>query len=116
MSPARSRARLRAGSARCDGRVAAGLPDPDRSPSVHPVLQTLDAFAFGAVIAAEERAAFLEAVAEDAAAAVLAARRQRLDRTLEAVERVRPSIHRHLKRLVVVVAAGFAGRHGITSR
>src|SRR5262245_16806138 len=45
-------------------------------------------------------------------AAVLACRCERVDRAFEAVEGVRRAVHAHLKRLVVIVAAGFTSRHG----
>src|SRR5262245_18582421 len=65
----------------------------------------------GAVLAAEEGAVLLEPVADDADAAVLAGRRQRMDRAFEAVEGVGGTVHADLKRLVVVVSAGFTSRH-----
>src|SRR5215510_13856502 len=43
--------------------------------------------------------------------AVLAARRQRVDRAFEAVEGVGGTVHADLKCLVVVVSAGFASGH-----
>src|SRR5258707_9706551 len=42
---------------------------------------------------------------------MLALRRQGMNRTLEAVERMRLAIHYHLKSLIIVIAAGFACRH-----
>jgi hypothetical protein len=84
--------------------------------SLDSVAQTLDTLALGAVVAAVERAALLEPVADDPDAAVLAGRRERVDRALEAVERVRFAVHRDLKCLVVLVTAGLAGRHGCTLR
>src|SRR5262249_45221205 len=56
----------------------------------------------------------LHAVADDPAAAVVAARGEGVDRALEAVERVGGAVD-HLERLVVVVAADFAARHGRSS-
>jgi len=63
------------------------------------------------MLAAKEGAVLLEAVPDDADAAVLAGRRQRVDRAFEAVEGVGGAVHGHLKRLVVVVSAGFASGH-----
>src|SRR5919199_4228874 len=62
--------------------------------------------------AAEHPPAGLDAVADDLAPAVLAGRCHRVDRALERVERVglAPTLDRH--RLVVVVAADLACRHG----
>src|SRR5215475_3159963 len=65
----------------------------------------------GAMLAAEEGAVLLEPVADDADAAVLAGRRQRVDRAFETVEGVGGAVHADLKRLVVVVSAGFTSRH-----
>src|SRR5262245_8955469 len=64
------------------------------------------------MLAAEEGAVLLESVADDADAAVLAGRRQRMDRALEAVEGVGGTVHADLKRLVVVVSTGFTSGHG----
>src|SRR5262249_42827030 len=65
----------------------------------------------GAMLAAEEGAVLLEPVADDPDAAVLAGRRQRMDRAFEAVEGVGGTVHADLKCLVVVVSAGFASGH-----
>src|SRR5262249_55581694 len=65
----------------------------------------------GAVLAAKEGAVPLESVADDADAAVLAGRRQRVDRAFETVEGVGGTVHADLKRLVVVVSAGFTSRN-----
>src|SRR5262249_35637137 len=77
-----------------------------------PVAQAGDAHDLGAVLTAEERAVLLQPVPDDMDAAVLAGRCQRVDRAFEAVEGVRRAVHAHLKRLVVIVAAGFTSRHG----
>src|SRR6266702_8140487 len=61
-----------------------------------------------AVRAAVELAARLDAVADDVAAAVLAMWRERLDRTLEAVEHVVRPRRDHLEGLVVLVSTHFA--------
>src|SRR5262249_24465380 len=65
----------------------------------------------GAMLAAKEGTVLLEPVADDADAAVLAGRRQRVDRAFEAVEGVGGTVHADLKCLVVVVSAGFASGH-----
>jgi hypothetical protein len=62
--------------------------------------------------AAVYRPARLDAVAEDAAAAVPARRGERLDGTLEAIEGVGLPRQGDGKGLIVVIAAGFAPRHG----
>jgi len=64
-----------------------------------------------AVDATEDFSARFDAVTDNAAAAVRANRRQRVDCALEAVEGVTLSTHDHFKRLVVVVLANFACRH-----
>src|SRR6187401_1522920 len=48
---------------------------------------------------------------DDAAAAVGARRRQPMDRTLEAVERMRLAVHDDLESLVILVPASFAACH-----
>src|SRR5438093_81533 len=65
----------------------------------------------GAVRAAVEVPVDLDAVTDDRARAVLADRRQLLDRALEAVEHVPVPGRRHFERLVVVVPAHFADAH-----
>src|SRR5215510_2275271 len=73
--------------------------------------QAGDANGLGAMLAAKEGAVLLEPVADDADAAVLACRRQRMDRAFETVEGVGGTVHAGLKRLVVVVSTGFTSRH-----
>jgi hypothetical protein len=63
------------------------------------------------MIAAEKGARLLQAMPEDAGAAMIAGWRKRVDGAFEAVERMRLAVHRDLKRLVVVVAASFARSH-----
>jgi len=75
------------------------------------IAQTAHAFAFGAMLAAEEGSCLLEAVTNNANAAMCACRRQSMDRALEAVEDMGCTVLNHLKRLVVVVPTGFADRH-----
>ena len=64
------------------------------------------------MITAEEAAIGLEAVSDDANAAVLALWREHVDRALEAVERVLLTAVTDGERLVVVVAAVIADGHG----
>ena len=59
--------------------------------------------------AAEERAACFEAVADDSASAVAALGRERVDGAFETVEVVRNAVDENFNRLVVFVAATFAG-------
>src|SRR5688500_2147252 len=65
-----------------------------------------------AVLAAEHLPAVLDAVADDAALAVRAGRRQLLDRALEAVEGVRVAVgHLHREGFLVAVTADFTSSH-----
>ena len=66
------------------------------------------------MLAAEESTLPLEAVADNTDAAVRAGRRQRMDRAFEAVIGVSLAAQNHLKRLVVIVPAGFADCHDTT--
>jgi hypothetical protein len=66
------------------------------------------------VIAAEKGTRLLQAVSQDAGTAMMAGRRECMDRAFEAVERMRFAVHHDLKRFVVVVAASFASSHAVT--
>jgi hypothetical protein len=66
----------------------------------------------GAVSATEKAASHLNAVADDAALAMLANGSDRLDRTFEAVESVPRAGSNDFKALVVIVSANFALCHG----
>jgi len=61
--------------------------------------------------AAEDLSVRFDAVAYDAAIAVRANGRQRVDRAFEAIESVTLSANNDFKRLVVCVLANFTGRH-----
>jgi hypothetical protein len=65
----------------------------------------------GAVDAAEDLPDCLHAMSDDSAVAMRTNRRQRVDRALEAVERVMLAGNDHLKRLVIFVFANFACSH-----
>ena len=73
--------------------------------------EALDAFMLGAMYAAEDGVAVLNTVADDAAAAMRAGGRERLDRAFEAVEDHGAAAHGDLEALVVVVAALRASAH-----
>src|SRR5262245_50554380 len=73
-----------------------------------PVAQARHARVLGALDAAEDGAVLLDAVADDAAAAMSALRRQRVNGALERIEGVLVVAHRDRERLVVIVAADFA--------
>jgi len=64
-----------------------------------------------AVDTAEDLLVCFNAVSDDSAMAVRANRRQRVDRALEAVERVMLAGNDHFKRLVIFVFANFACSH-----
>src|SRR5687768_2547332 len=70
----------------------------------------------GAVNAAEILAARLHAVTDDPALAMVASRREHVDRALEAVEDVRLSVHDDRERLVVAVSAVLADVAGLAAR
>jgi hypothetical protein len=53
----------------------------------------------------------LDAMADDAATAVLARRGERLDGAFKAIEGVHGASHGDLKGLIILIAAGFAPRH-----
>src|SRR5262249_51263759 len=90
-------------------RAAPAVAQPSGSGAV---AQLAGALHFGAMRTAEDRAVLLHAVAHDVGAAARACRRHPLDRAFEAVEGVGHAVHDHLKRLVIVIAAGFASGHG----
>src|SRR5207244_2101390 len=74
--------------------------------------ELLRAGGVSAVGAAIDAPFLLHAVADDAAIAVGASRREGLDGALEAVERVRGASHRDLKGLVVLVSAHLTASGG----
>ena len=69
----------------------------------------------GAMLATEECAFLFEPVTDDMNTTIVAGRGQRMDRALKAIKGVRRAIHAHLKRLVVVISAGFASGHDCLS-
>lgn len=68
-----------------------------------------------AICAAVDFVARFDAVADDAAIAMGALRRERVDGALKAVERVRFSRHSHVEGFVVFVSADFTFWHGMIS-
>ena len=82
-----------------------------REQRLHAVTQSRDPILLGAVIAAVESAFFFQTVSDDPNAAMPAGRRQGVNRALETVKRVGLAPHNDFEGLIVVVAAGFAGRH-----
>lgn len=77
-------------------------------------LRTGHAAVLRAMSAAEDGPVGLDPVPHDTAAAMFASRRQRVDRTFEAVERVGRSGHHHIERFIVFVATDFARFHDAT--
>src|SRR5690606_26750829 len=94
-------------------RPIAGSPRPGPSGALGPVAQVLYALLLRAVRAAEDAAVRLDAVADDAAAAMGACRRQRVYGALETVEGVRFALQADLHGLVVFVSADFALGHRV---
>src|SRR5688572_33274693 len=79
--------------------------------ALHAVAQAVDAGGFGAMRAAVDHAVPFHAVADHRAAAVRTPRREKVDRALEAVERVGPPGEHDVEGLVVGVPAGCADSH-----
>src|SRR5436309_6950435 len=75
------------------------------------VAQALHSFCLRTVLATVKGAFLFEPVTDDVNATILASRSECMDCTLEAVECVSNTTHGHLKRLIVVVSAGFASWH-----
>jgi hypothetical protein len=62
--------------------------------------------------AAEASSIRLQPMPDDSAPAMLAARREGMDRALKAVKHMPLAPHRHLKALVIFISANFASCHG----
>lgn len=77
------------------------------------VYETLDAGLRGTVYAAEHYVVVLHAMAQDATAAMLTRRRQRVDSAFEGIEIITESFHRYLKRIFIRIATGFTGCHAV---
>ena len=76
------------------------------------IAQFGNAFLLGAVSTAEDRVVFFDSMTDDVRAAIRASRCKGLDGTFETIECVAAAIQGYLERLVLVVTAGFAFRHG----
>lgn len=63
--------------------------------------------------AAEKRPAGFKSVPDNSASAMSALGRQRVDRAFEAIEVTRNAIDDDFQRLVVIIAAAFAGRASV---
>jgi hypothetical protein len=75
------------------------------------VAHTDDPAMLRTVRAAKHRAVAFKAMANDSTLAMFAAGRQGVNRTFEAVESVRFSLHNYFKRFVVIVSADFTCSH-----
>ncbi len=65
----------------------------------------------GAMDAAKDATLRLHAVADNAAATMIARRRQGMNGAFKAIEGVRLAVHHHLKTLVILIAANVAYSH-----
>src|SRR6266478_3340235 len=63
------------------------------------------------MLATKESAGLLQAMPDDADSTVIAGWRERMNGAFEAIIGMRLAVHRDLKRLVVVISAGFACSH-----
>jgi hypothetical protein len=80
------------------------------------VAKTFNAFALGAMLATVKCAALLQAMPDNANSTMSAGWCERMNGAFEAVEGMRLAAHRDLKRLVVVIAAGFTCSHDLHLR
>ncbi len=85
-------------------------------PRLDSIAETLNAFAFGAMLATKESAGLLKAMPDDADSAMIASWCERMNGAFEAIKGMRLAAHRDLKRLVVVIAAGFTCSHDVHLR
>lgn len=108
-SPARTRRSPRSTIQPHDDRPASVLRR--RGDTRSSVLERLYARASCTVSTAEDLTVRLHTVTDDPATAVGTTWRERLDRTLEAVERTPHVFSNDIERLVVIVAANLADRH-----
>jgi hypothetical protein len=76
------------------------------------IAQLRDTFLLGAMRAAKDRVVFFHSMTDDVCAAIRASWGKSLDCTFETIECVAAAIHGYLERLVVIVPASFAFRHG----
>ena len=67
------------------------------------------------MLATKESAGLLKAMPDDADSAVIAGWRERMNGAFEAIIGMRLAVHRDLKRLVVVIAAGFTCSHDLST-
>ncbi len=80
-----------------------------------PITDFVDALRLGAMDTTEDVAVLFYAMTDNMDAAVGACRCDGVNGAFKAVERVCHPVHHYLKRLVIVVSAGFACRHGTLS-
>jgi hypothetical protein len=77
--------------------------------------QTFDAFASCAMLATKESTCFLQAMSDDPDSAMTTGWCEHVDGAFETIEGMRVSVHGDLKSLVVLIAAGFTGCHGLVA-
>jgi hypothetical protein len=65
------------------------------------------------MLATKKGTRLLQAVPDDADSAMIAGRCERMNGALEAIEGMRLAVHRDLKGLVIVIAAGFTCSHDV---
>ncbi|MCK1713077.1 MULTISPECIES: hypothetical protein [unclassified Bradyrhizobium] len=78
------------------------------------ITQAFDTLALGAMLATEKGTRLLQAVSDDTDSTMIAGRRERVNGAFEAIERMRFAVHRDLKGLVIIIAAGFTCRHDLS--
>jgi hypothetical protein len=98
------------------GRPKMGKPDAGAqfdAPrlALHAILQRGDAFLVRAMSATEKRPGNFNAVPDDFTVAMLAMRRQGMNGALEAIEKVRFTVHNDFDRFVIFVSADFTAHH-----
>jgi hypothetical protein len=76
------------------------------------IAQTFDAFGFGAMLATKESTCLLQTMSDDPDSAMTTGWCEHVDGAFETIEGMRVSVHRDLKSLVILIAAGFTGCHG----
>jgi|1185.fasta_scaffold58544_2 hypothetical protein len=65
------------------------------------------------MLATKESTRLLQTMSDDADSAMTAGGREHVNGAFETIERMRVAVHRDLKGLVILIAAGFTSRHGL---
>jgi hypothetical protein len=77
------------------------------------IAQFRNTFLLGAVSTAKDRVVFFDSMTNDVGAATRAGRGKSLNGTFETIECMAGAIHGYLERLVIIITASFAFRHGV---